>query len=220
MKLYDYDARKIKEDVVEYKICLYCSLIIQSPRFSNEYLEYFYSTQEYRNTLIDEAQTTETMDYSEKIEAQRYLSYINSEPKSILDVGCSRGYFLQAIKSKFPDCKTYGVEPHIDYLDYKPDYLFAKLAEVEETFDLVTCFHVLEHVAYPKEFVSLLIKKLANKGRLLIEVPNNASKGGPLRRAHNYLIQPWVLVNWLNPLSDINIELTPHTFVSGKNRIK
>ena len=40
------------------------------------------------------------------------------------------------------------------------------------SFDIVTMWHVLEHVAKPEEYISKIFGILRDRGRLIIEVPN------------------------------------------------
>jgi 2-polyprenyl-6-hydroxyphenyl methylase/3-demethylubiquinone-9 3-methyltransferase len=52
------------------------------------------------------------------------------------------------------------------------DYRSGELAEVEGTFDLITCMEVIEHVAEPAAFVRALAKRLAPDGLLILSTPN------------------------------------------------
>ena len=43
----------------------------------------------------------------------------------------------------------------------------------KKKFDLITAFHVFEHLKEPKKILKLLSKKLTNDGQIIIEVPNS-----------------------------------------------
>lgn len=102
------------------------------------------------------------------------------KPGKLLDVGCGTGYFLAGMKASGwqaegiePDkgaakeaemrsaCKVYG-EAELD--------LFS-----ESSFDLITMWHVLEHVSDPVGRIRQLKRILKPGGRLIIAVPNHSS---------------------------------------------
>jgi len=98
----------------------------------------------------------------------------------ILDIGCGIGDFLGYCKKA--GWKVSGLEPNeqarkivlknhqIEAVDVSE---ISNMAENQ--FDLVTLFHVLEHVAEPKNMVSEILRILKPGGRLVIALPNNAS---------------------------------------------
>lgn len=91
--------------------------------------------------------------------------------RSVVDVGCGRGYDLRALREAGID-DLCGVEPndacrralHADGFDVCPDVALAPL----ETADLVTCIDVLEHVPEPESFLDGIAKRL-RLGAVLIE---------------------------------------------------
>lgn len=50
------------------------------------------------------------------------------------------------------------------------------LNELSDTFDMITAFQVLEHVAKPKEFIENILNLLNKNGFLLFVTPNPASE--------------------------------------------
>jgi SAM-dependent methyltransferase len=63
---------------------------------------------------------------------------------------------------------------HIDETFYKKENLplYSNIDAVETSFDVITAFHVIEHLPNPHEILKKLKKLLNNKGKLIIEVPN------------------------------------------------
>lgn len=91
-----------------------------------------------------------------------------------LDVGCGAGGVL--IRTR-PHCAVaVGVEPQSrrrDELTTQGITVKPALEDVADAdFDLVTLFHVLEHIADPIPFLARVRAKLRSGGTLFIEVPN------------------------------------------------
>ena len=97
--------------------------------------------------------------------------------RSLLDFGCGPGGFL--LKARELTSLAQGVEPEIRLtLHYEEAYdlmVFIHLREalaVGWGYDIITLFHVLEHIPDPKSLLSELTELLANGGQIIIEVPN------------------------------------------------
>lgn len=97
--------------------------------------------------------------------------------KSILDIGCGTGAFIAFMQDKGFDVT--GVEPDEDarrnaeqLFRVKPkEESFLQYAEAE-SFDLITMWHVLEHVYDLNERISTIHRILKNDGLLCVAVPN------------------------------------------------
>jgi len=97
---------------------------------------------------------------------------------SVLDVGCSTGHFLDALKGLV---KTrVGLELSKDEVAYIRNNLNFPVYNVpiaeanikEGPFDLITCFQTLEHIDDPLSFLKELHKHLKPGGYLYLELPN------------------------------------------------
>ena len=100
-------------------------------------------------------------------------------PKSgdkILDYGCGAGDFLVYAKNK--KLRVFGVEPNPAALEITRKKLGfdsatdLKIAELDEQFDFITLWHVLEHIPDLENFIPQLKSKLKESGILYIAVPN------------------------------------------------
>ncbi|WP_146118775.1 class I SAM-dependent methyltransferase [Blastopirellula marina] len=116
----------------------------------------------------------------DKAKFKGILKHLSRTPKNYLDVGCGSGRYLHHMHSLGLERQSiYGLE--IDAAQT------ARLAEEqfniincriedadlpENTFDLITMFHVLEHVDDPKVVVEHLFRLLSPGGVLVIETPN------------------------------------------------
>jgi 2-polyprenyl-3-methyl-5-hydroxy-6-metoxy-1,4-benzoquinol methylase len=114
-----------------------------------------------------------------KIALERYsrLSGLLSPSANCLDAGSSSGEFVYFLKSR--DHNAQGVEANIPYAEYSQSQLEIEVSispfsefKTEEKFDLITMFHVLEHLEHPVRDLSHLGNFLKPEGYFVIEVPN------------------------------------------------
>ncbi len=94
--------------------------------------------------------------------------------KSILDFGCGWGGFLKNIKNYK---SLSGIELRKECLEYikyniKKIDISNNINSFKHKFDVITMFHVLEHIPYQIETLKILKSKLKNKGKIIIEVPH------------------------------------------------
>lgn len=190
--------------ISQYVICKDCELVMQSPRVTDERLREYYSSGFYRDTL---GITVDSMDTDEKrrsTEIAEWLKGQNITPKSHLDIGCSRGYFLDLV-----DAETkHG-------FDYNPEYsesveVFDDKSRLEK-YELVSAIHVLEHSTDP--LADLHWYKSLSTDKVLIEVPGENCKGGPLRFAHLFYFSTDVLIAMVEStgMKVLEVVREPHT---------
>ena len=97
-----------------------------------------------------------------------------AKDKVYCDVGCGAGGLLQMVQ---PFCRqVIGVEPqtkwHLDLVS-EGFTIANSIDEIEDDyFDVISLFHVLEHIADPIAFLISLKRKLRKGGTLVVEVPN------------------------------------------------
>jgi 2-polyprenyl-3-methyl-5-hydroxy-6-metoxy-1,4-benzoquinol methylase len=93
--------------------------------------------------------------------------------KSLLDFGCGAGGFLK--RAKRLASPAHGLEPEARLAPYfKQEGLevFRNLTEIDTKYDILTLFHVLEHLVDPKQTLRDLSAFLKPKGQIIIEVPH------------------------------------------------
>lgn len=145
--------------------------------------------------------------------ARRRIAMIESVtggPGSLLDVGSGTGEVMMAARDA--GWTIQGVEPERTGARFALDRgLPVEVAMLEESglpersFDVVSAFHVLEHVPDTREFLRTLARWARPGGHVVIEVPNFRS----LQRRR--LAQGW---SGLRPLEHI-VHFTPETLESA-----
>ena len=94
--------------------------------------------------------------------------------KDILDFGCGWGGFLRNLKNYK---SLNGVELRKENINFirrniKKINISNNINSFEKNFDIITMFHVLEHIPFQIETLKILKSKLKRKGKIIIEVPH------------------------------------------------
>ena len=106
----------------------------------------------------------------------KLINSFNTESKTILDIGAGTGDFLSVCKKDH--WEIYGIEPSINAkkLAYKKGiHLDSTITNYDKKFDIITMWHVLEHVPNLLEYITTLQRLLKKNGVLIIAVPNYKS---------------------------------------------
>jgi len=133
----------------------------------------------YENSNMHTNETIDIKNWIKVTEAddERRFQYLKEiiPDKSLLDFGCGTGNFL--VKASGLTDKVYGIEPetrlteHFNKMNLK---VFRSASEIpsKTKYDIITLFHVLEHILDPKVILVELSKLLKDKGQMIIEVPS------------------------------------------------
>jgi len=141
-------------------------------------LEKYYKSEAYishtdaKKTLLDKVyQIVRNYTLQKKLQL---INSFNSEQKTLLDIGAGTGDFLATCLQN--NWKVFGVEPNLEarniakeknvFLQEKIDFF------TEKKFDVITLWHVLEHVENLEEYIHKLKNLLNENGTLVIAVPN------------------------------------------------
>ena len=154
-------------------------MLVTSPVPVN--LEKYYKSEDYiSHTDSKKSILDKVYQFVKNYTLKRKLSLINSfknETKNILDVGAGTGDFLNVCKNN--GWNTIGVEPNIDAINIasaKGVFLEEDLDKIQnKKFDVITLWHVLEHVEMLSDYIMKLKKLLSDNGRLVVAVPNHKS---------------------------------------------
>lgn len=191
--------------------CRRCGLIYQNPQMSQEELVIHYP-QEYLPYQQDEiarpsAVTQLSRQHALKRLCDRVTRY-RPQHGCLLDVGCATGSFLFAMQQR--GWQVQGVEP-VAHAAAQARQVFGlevfvglleKAAYPDATFDVVTLWDVLEHVADVQSTLAEVARILKPGGLLAFSVPNPASLEARLFGA-----------NWLGWERPRHLTLIPPTLV-------
>jgi len=184
--LFEKDRYSLPVRTVE---CDDCKLTFSQPMPTEHFLNKFYSSGIYRGLDWGIVRVNEKVvkEFGAVQRARIHVDFIKhflsqlSSPKknihSILDIGSSEGSFLTLFKQEFPGTSLYAVEPgkHFRYLhekDFTKIYNNIDNIESDKKFDVITLWHVLEHVRDPIPFLQTIAKHLHSDGYLIFEVPS------------------------------------------------
>mgnify|MGYP003635431913 CR=1 FL=1 len=103
----------------------------------------------------------------------------------LLDVGTGYGHFPHLVKQDYPNINAYGLDCNYSKLKYGKEtcklnfnFIFDKIENenvvqsFENTFDIITSWHVLEHVYEPILWIKNIMQMLNDQGVALLEFPN------------------------------------------------
>ncbi len=104
----------------------------------------------------------------------RLIENYATDGKTLLDVGAGTGDFLLAAKNK--DWDIEGIEPNQDAKIRAQEKGIELLANLDllsnNKYDIITLWHVLEHLSNLDEQIKKVVTLLNEKGTLIIAVPN------------------------------------------------
>lgn len=167
--------------------CKACGLGRTYPFLSEDEARSIYSSARYREESGKRflAPVERVFTFLTRGRVKRALKYLRDKDKGrVLDVGCGRGDFLALMKER--GFKAYGIEADERKSRYAPTLHLGDGVEVstkplsesgfkEETFDLITFWHSLEHMYEPAVELKEAARLLRPGGVMLVAVPNMES---------------------------------------------
>ena len=159
-------------------------LLETSPQPKGEKLSSYYKSEDYISHTDSKRNLFENVyHFVRGIALKRKLNLINSFPnenKTLLDIGCGTGDFLQtALKSGW---EITGVEPNTEARNIANKKTGNVVIETKglkdlkpNSFDVITLWHVLEHLSNLNDQINSFKNLLKPNGHLVIAVPNYKS---------------------------------------------
>jgi 2-polyprenyl-3-methyl-5-hydroxy-6-metoxy-1,4-benzoquinol methylase len=163
--------------------CENCGLLFVNPRPTITEISKYYKSENYishstkQKGLLDKVYAIiRKKNHIKKYKLIKHYKNIGS----IIDIGCATGEFLDFFKKKGWDVT--GVEPNEDARNFAVNTYNLNIFDEkninelpEKKYDIVTMWHVLEHVHDINERVFQLNRILKNEGIAVIAVPNTNS---------------------------------------------
>lgn len=131
----------------------------------------------YANSGMHGGQPTEISKWlreTKKDDERRFNQLSNQiTNKAVLDFGCGAGGFLTLAKQKAEIAEGVELEKRLrPHFDQQGLSVYEDVNNIERYYDIITSFHVLEHVEDPVGILRSLAAILENDGKLLLEVPS------------------------------------------------
>ncbi len=162
--------------------CDSCNFLFTNPRPADDQLGKYYKSEEYiSHTDTSEGVINKLYKIVRKITLNSKLKLIRSlSSGKVLDIGSGTGAFVNHLKISGYDIK--GVEPDPDARAQAKSLYNIELSSEQqlhnlpdESFDVITMWHVLEHVSHLNERVAELFRLTKEDGTIIISVPNYQS---------------------------------------------
>ena len=174
----------LSHEVFSLKRCNTCGFVLTNPSPNENNLGLYYQSEEYISHSSSTVSITDKIYYSiRNYTIKQKFKLINKHFKGgmILDIGCGTGEFLNYFKTK--GWNTTGIEPNetareIAIKKHGLDvHLEAQLDKLKRSsFEVITMWHVLEHVPDLSSRIEQLNSLIKENGILIIAVPNIVSK--------------------------------------------
>jgi len=160
--------------------CLKCGLLFTEPRPNAEEIGKYYQSEEYYSHQENKTgfipriyETVKGFNLKKKYK----MATIGMAKGKMLEIGCGAGDFLKTMEQHGWQCT--GIEPSEEAKVIAKKKVKAELLNPEDigtlqdkSFDLITMWHVLEHVDDLKEEIRHLQRLLKKGGRLVLALPN------------------------------------------------
>lgn len=159
--------------------CDCCALVRHMPLPDDATLEKYYA-QEYRSDYQNVSTPTKHHRDKRLLEASRRVEKLSTKLSTgtrLLDFGCGSGEFIETCNAK--GALTTGFEPGEGYSEYARETMGLNVVtgsyqqlDFDEKFDVITSFHVFEHLVDPLTAIEKMKTWLKPNGLIFIEVPN------------------------------------------------
>ena len=178
----DYRVTRETFDIIRCKSCFYAQTF---PQPDEQAMEKYYET----NAYISHSETSEGIvnklyHFIRQINVRKKLHWIEpmAHPsKTLLDVGCGTGFFLEHCKKQ--GWNVTGVEPNGPARKKAEERINApvyssidSVSVAGKTFDVITLWHVFEHLYDINRSFEQLKSLLNPHGTLVLALPNPCSK--------------------------------------------
>ncbi len=113
----------------------------------------------------------------------------------VLDIGAHRGFFSEYLRMVQPNAVVVLADVQISRQAFRDDASVVRISDMntgglpfrDNSFDLVTCLEVIEHLAYPDNLLGEVWRVLRPGGKLVVTTPNLASWANRLLLLAGYM---------------------------------
>ena len=209
-----HDILTRQKDRFALRKCDDCDLVTTYPIPSEEKLQHYYNQDYWQSSQTDSRSSFDTLYRFRMASIVTAIRKYANEQHKILDWGCGDGSFINLLRTYGFD--SYGIDAYKK--SQNDNQIFSTVIEKadfpKEYFDIITCFHVLEHLVDPLTSVKHALMLLKTGGLIIIEVPNLASLGYRIFKDH---WQPLEIPTHLNHFTPSTLQKVIET--AGKIQI-
>lgn len=173
----------VSQETFQLVTCSRCGFVMTNPRPDDESIGNYYLSEKYISHTNKAASIIDKIylwvrSYTLRWKHDLVKAVAPKRKKRILDYGCGTGEFLK--KCKDHQWEIVGVEPSLPARQRAQLLTGAVITEKiqklqEKDLNVVTLWHVLEHVPDPNEIISEIKQRLTPDGTIFIAVPNYKS---------------------------------------------
>lgn len=152
--------------------CKRCGLVYMNPRPDEAWMNKYYEDYSSNLNIFFKEERLYKLRFNERLdEIERF-----KRGGILLDTGCSVGYFLELAKKR--GWQVSGVEfspKSADVARRNAEVLVGLIEEIDlksESYDVITMWHLIEHLRYPSKVLEKVRRALRQEGLLAIETPN------------------------------------------------
>lgn len=168
-----------KSEIYTYKVCLNCGLGELELAAHDMSKHYDAEYDEYEKEATGIITAVAKMFFLDRYEYVKRFSNLNTI-KKVLDIGSGKGKYLSNFLND-SNISLVGIDVNESAIELSkekyPNIKFVysnDLTDIEQfgKYDLVSMWHVLEHIDNPVEYLKQVNRLLTNKGDFYVEVPN------------------------------------------------
>jgi 2-polyprenyl-3-methyl-5-hydroxy-6-metoxy-1,4-benzoquinol methylase len=178
--VFNVTDHSISHETFSLKRCNSCGIIATSPRPNDDQLGKYYESEKYISHSGSSSGLVNRLYLLARSRALHWkYQIINklSDIKTILDFGCGTGEFLHHMKDQ--GWTVAGMEPNVQARSKAENLIGitidSSIDDLHSTYNVITLWHVLEHIPDPNKTIEKLKSILTNNGSLVIAVPNYAA---------------------------------------------
>jgi SAM-dependent methyltransferase len=157
--------------------CDNCALVTTNPTPSDKMLQQYYDQDYWQSGQLKNSVLLDTLYRLRMAPIVSAIRKYTTYDSKVLDWGCGDGSFIRLLRNFGLHC--FGIDAYKkDLNDLQISSTTIEKADFPNGyFDIITCFHVLEHLADPLTSIKHALMLLKTGGLIIIEVPNLDSIG-------------------------------------------
>jgi SAM-dependent methyltransferase len=170
-----------------YVKCIDCTMVYLNPVFTDEALHHYYQiNHSVQSEIVETDPDGFYIDiYNQGLDS---IQKVSEKPLSILDIGCSSGFFLD--QAKLRTMETYGVELNEnECLEAKKKGHIAyncllEHIDFERKFDVISMWDVFEHLKDGFTYLNHMKNLLTDDGVVFLQIPSADSLAAKILQEH------------------------------------